>query len=337
MDTQPAPGTDEVLQSRQGALARIILNRPRAINALTLPMVEAVHDLLITWATDDTVTSVTIEGGGDRGLCAGGDVVAVRRALLDGGDDSAFFRAEYAMNSLIASYPKPVVAFQDGIVMGGGVGISAYAARRLCTDRTKVAMPETIIGFFPDVGALYLLARTPGELGTHLALTGPTVSGADAIAAGLSDALIDAAAWEPLCAQLADGGALPDLDGTAPASPLAQARSWIDECYAGDDAALILQRLQTHADPAAQEAAALLEARSPVSVAATLVALRRAARLDSVQAVLEQDLVLARHLVEEGDFAEGVRALLVDKDRQPRWKHASLAEVPRSVVDGFFA
>lgn len=331
--------TPEVAYRQDGALARIVLNRPRAINALTLPMVTAIAELLEKWAVDDTVQTVSIEGAGERGLCAGGDVVAVRRAWLARGDHLAFFRAEYRMNALIATYPKPVVSFQDGIVMGGGVGISSYAGLRVVTDRSKVAMPETVIGFFPDVGALYLLSRAPGELGTHLALSGETVTGADAIAAGLSDVQLTLGEWEDLLAQLASGAPLPEhRPGSRPApSQLAAARSWIDECYAGDDAVEIVKRLDAHEDPAARAAGGLIATRSPISVAATLEALRRAATMDSVQEVLEQDIVLADHLVRSGDFLEGVRAQLVDKDRAPHWKYASLAKVPPALMPSFFA
>ncbi|WP_018157401.1 enoyl-CoA hydratase/isomerase family protein [Demetria terragena] len=335
-DPQPAPGTEEVLHVRTGAVARIILNRPRAINALTLPMIEAISALLNTWADDTSVQTVTIEGAGERGLCAGGDVVAARREALAGTDHMAFFAAEYAMNSRLASYPKPVVAFMDGIVMGGGVGVAAFARQRLVTERSKVAMPETIIGFFPDVGAMYLLSRAPGELGTHLALTGATVRGGDAIATGLADRQIDSGQWPELLNALADGGPLPPVGDTAPSSELSDQRSWIDECYAGDDAAAIVRRLENHPNEQARGAGEILRQRSPLSVAVTLEGLRRAATMETVQEVLDQDLQIADHLVTKGDFAEGVRAQLVDKDRSPKWKHARLEDVTRDEVIAAF-
>ncbi|MDF8266037.1 enoyl-CoA hydratase/isomerase family protein [Luteipulveratus flavus] len=329
--------TDEVRVSRDGALGRIVLDRPRAINALTQPMVTAVAGALRAWADDPSVVTVSIEGAGERGLCAGGDVVAVRRTWLAGGDRTAFFRAEYAMNALLATYPKPVVAFQDGVVMGGGVGVSAYTRLRLVTERSTVAMPETGIGLFPDVGALYLLARTPGEIGTHLALTGTPVDGPGAIAAGLADALIPAERWPDLLARLAHGAPVPtDLGDRTPSADLLAARSWIDECYAGNDAATILRRLREHDDPAAQHAGDILAGRSPLSVAVTLEALRRAATMRTVREVLDQDLVVAGNLVADGDFAEGVRAQLVDKDRKPTWQHTSLDDVSPSIVQKFF-
>ena len=330
-DAQPAPGTEEVLSARRGAVARIVLNRPRAINALTLPMVRGISALLTEWADDDSVRTVTIEGAGERGLCAGGDVVAARRALEEGADHLAFFQAEYAMNAQLADYAKPIVAFMDGIVMGGGVGVSAFAGLRLVTERSKVAMPETIIGFFPDVGARFPLARA-GALGTHLALTGVTVTGADAIAVGLADAQIAAADWPAVLDDLADGSTDPRPGDSAPTSTLLSARDWIDACYTGDDPVEIVHRLETHGAEDARAAASLIRTRSPLSVAVSPEGLRRAARLDTVGEVLAEDLVLADHLVTRGDFAEGVRAQLVDKDRSPRWQHARLEDVTRADV-----
>ncbi|AKU14626.1 3-hydroxyisobutyryl-CoA hydrolase [Luteipulveratus mongoliensis] len=329
--------TSDVLLLREGALGRIVLNRPHAINALTEPMVTAVSEALREWASDETVQTVSIEGAGERGLSAGGDVVAVRRARLAGEDHTSFFRAEYAMNAALASFTKPVVAFQDGVVMGGGIGISSYASLRLVTERSRIAMPETGIGFFPDVGALYLLSRAPGEIGTHLALTGTTIGAADAVAAELSDTAVSSADWPDVLARLADG--VPALRTTVPPSPstLAGGRGWIDECYAGDEAVAIVARLLSHASPDAQAAGALIETRSPLSVAVTLEALRRATTMETVAEVLEQDLVLADRLVAGGDFVEGVRAQLVDKDRSPRWQHDSLGAVPRELVESYLA
>lgn len=330
-DAQPASGTDQVLQARRGAVGRIILNRPRAINALTLTMVRAISALLTEWAEDDSVQTVTIEGAGERGLCAGGDVIAARREFVDGSDHLAFFEAEYAMNNQFATYDKPVVAFMDGIVMGGGVGVSTFAGHRLVTERSKVAMPETIIGFFPDVGARYELSRAR-ELGTHMSLTGATVSGADAIAVGLADVQIDSADWPAIVEQLADGSPAPHAGEPVPASDLVAARDWIDPCYAGHDPAEIVHRLEAHEAEGAQRAASLIRQRSPLSVAVTLEGLRRAATMSTVREVLDEDLTMADHLVTRGDFAEGVRAQLVDKDRTPHWTHARLEDVTRAEV-----
>lgn len=336
-EPQPSPNTDQILVAHDGELARIVLNRPRAINALTEEMVTEISALLEQWRDDEIVSVVTIEGAGERGLCAGGDVVAVSRAGADGGDHTGFFRAEYAMNEALAAYPKPIVAFMDGVVMGGGVGVSAFTRLRLVTERTKLAMPETIIGFFPDVGALYLLSRAPGELGAFLALTGTTIGAADVIAVGLADRLIDSAEW-PAVRDAAATGASLDGFGTVPAqAPLLARREWIDACFAGDDPAAILARLESSDVPAAVEAAAAIRARSPLSVAITLEALRRAADLPDVVAVLAQDLRIAGNLGVDADFTEGVRAQLIDKDRSPRWKHDRVEDVTRAEVEAVFA
>jgi enoyl-CoA hydratase len=339
-EAQFAPGrvdTDEVLFARDGCLGRIRLNRPRAINALTHPMVTSVLTQLQDWADDDAITTVSIEGAGHRGLCAGGDVCAIRESVLTGtGDPVRFWADEYALNAAIHDYPKPYVAFMDGVVMGGGVGISAYGSLRLVTERSRVAMPETAIGFFPDVGALYLLARAPGELGTHLALTGATVGAADAVALGLADALVDSADLPAIRAALADGAGAECADALRRDAEPELDRRWVDECYAGNDPVLVLKALQAHDSPAAGAAATLLARRSPLSVCITLEALRRAAAMGSLEEVLEQDRVLGATLMGSPDFLEGVRAVLVDRDHQPRWAHASLEDVSRDEVEDAF-
>lgn len=339
-DSSGGPGSDApVLFERRGALGRVVLNRPKAINALTTPMVTALHEQLQAWADDDTVRAVSLEGAGPMGLCAGGDMRAVRESAL-AGDDAAmtFFTREYAVDGLVARYPKPFVALMDGVVMGGGVGLSAFGALRLVTGSTRFAMPETAIGFFPDVGVRYLLARAPGELGTHLALTGSPVDGADAIAAGFADAQIDAATWEGLLDRLAAGETLDASVGEVPLNSLAEARSWIDPCYAGDDPVAIVHRLEARPEPAARAAAEVVRSRSPLAVAVALAGIRRAADAVSVDQVLDEDLGLAARYVEDSDLAEGVRDVLVDKGRgaPPRWRYDRLEDVPHEVVAGFF-
>ena len=330
---------EELLVARQGSLGRIRLNRPRPINALTPGMIAAIDSQLRAFAADTGITAVALDGAGERGLCSGADVRTIRDWLVSGeGDPAGFWQAEYALNALIAEYPKPYVAFMDGIVMGGGIGLSAHGSLRLVTDRTQVAMPETGIGFFPDVGALYYLSRSPGETGTHLALTGVSVTGADAIAVGLADALIDPADWPELCARLSAGEPLDTSVGeVAPASGLLAQRDWIDACYAGSDPAAIEAALSMHTDPDARAAAGTLTSRSPLSVAVALAALRRAAEMTSVAQVLDQDLRLGTAFMAGSDFVEGVRAVLVDKDNAPQWQHGSLAEVDRERVRALFA
>lgn len=341
-DFQPGTtGTDEVLFAVDGRLGRVLLNRPRAINALTLEMIRAVQAQLTAWADDDTVTVVSLEGAGDRGLCAGGDVRAVREAHLAGTSGGVDFWAdEYALDAQIAEYPKPVIAVMDGIVMGGGLGLSMFASARWATERSAVAMPETIIGFFPDVAASYLLARSPGETGTHMAMTGRTVTGADAVHLGLADAVVDSGRVPDLLAAVAAGGpveAVPEGARGSEGSDLATHQPWIDECYLGNDPGAILERLRAHPDPNARAAAQDIESRSPLSVAVTLEALRRAASASTVREVLETDTVVSANLLRRPDFVEGVRAQLVDKDRSPRWEHSGLVDVARTEVLEIFA
>jgi enoyl-CoA hydratase len=324
------PGmSDDVLYAREGHLGRILLNRPKVLNVLNDHMVTSILAQMHDWAGDDEVVAVSIQGSGERALCAGGDIRALRTVVMAGsGEAVKFWAREYRMNAAIASYPKPFVAFMDGIVMGGGIGLSAHGSLRLVTERTRVAMPETAIGFSPDVGSLFLLSRAPGETGTHLAMTGLSADGTDAISCGLADALIDSKDIPAIIASLAAGESLDARIGnTTAAGDLAAARIWMDPCYAGNDAVTILRALRAHPSPGARHAAEVLESRSPLAVCVALEAIRQ---------VLEQDLMLAGAMADSVDFVEGVRALLVDRDNAPRWHHRSLADVDPAEVARLF-
>lgn len=307
----------DVIFDVQAGVGRITLNRPQAINALTTAMLADIGEQLSVWADEPSVERVHLRGAGERGLCSGADVRALRADLLERGEVVAevFFSVEYAVDALIATYPKPIRADLFGITMGGGLGLSAHCADRVVRADSRLAMPETIIGLFPDVGVLYELSRVPGELGTHLALTGGTVGAHDAVLVGLADR----------------------VEGEAPAGDLAWQRDWIDECYAGDDPLAIVQRLAEHPDPQARATAEVLRQRCPFSVAVSLAAIRRAATLPDVASVLAQDLVLAVPMVLRPDFAEGVRAQLVDKDRNPGWRPSRLEGVDAREVAALFA
>ncbi len=332
---------DEVQVLRTGALGRLTLNRPRAINALNHSMVRTLAAALDEWRDDDAVRTVLLSGAGDRGLCAGGDIVAIYRAVLDGRDEAVRFWAdEYRLDAAIARYPKPYVALMDGLVLGGGIGLSAHGGIRVVTERTRVGMPEVSIGFFPDVGGTYLLARAPGELGTHLGLTGGTASGADAIAIGLADHFVPSDRLVELAAALETRDVdevLAEFAVAPPASELLAQRSWIDELYAGADAETIVERLAASTESAAQEAAATIRGKSPTSVALTLAALRRAAALPSLEAALDQDFRVATRISRGAEVIEGIRAQVIDKDRAPRWSPASLAEVEGAAIEQYFA
>jgi enoyl-CoA hydratase len=302
-------------------------------------MVSAVLQQLTAWADDDTVGTVLVQGAGDRGLCAGGDIVAIYRDILAGGDETASFWAdEYRLNSLIARFPKPYVAFMDGLVLGGGVGISAHGSLRIVTERTRTGMPETTIGFVPDVGGTLLLSRSPGETGTHAALTGAHLSGADALFLGLADHFVPSASLADLAAALENEGAESAVERfaeKAPASELEARRDWIDACYSADDAEEIVGRLRAAGGEAAA-VAGTIEAKSPTSVKVTLASLRRSRGL-SLDEVLVEEYRVGLHCLSGPDFREGIRAQVVDKDRSPRWRPATLHEVSAADVERYFA
>lgn len=329
----------EVLFERRGRLGVVTLNRPKAVNALTAGMASAMLEQLRLWADDDAVAAVLVRGAGERGLCAGGDIVAIYRDMIDGGDATAdFWAEEYRLNSLISGYPKPYVAFMDGLVLGGGVGISAHGSVRIVTERTRMGMPETTIGLVPDVGGTLLLSRSPGESGTHAALTGAHLSGADALFLGFADLFVPsgrlAELAEALESEPADA-AVARFAETAPPSILAAQSEWIDACYSSDDAGEILRRLRTVGGEAADAADTIL-AKSPTAVKVALESLRRVRGL-SLEEALEQEYRVGLRFLAGPDFREGIRAQVVDKDRNPRWQPASLAEVGRDDIESYFA
>jgi len=331
----------EVLTRIDGSVGLITLNRPKAINSLNQQMVDALGAVLPRWEDDDAVTAVVLSGAGERGLCAGGDVVAVyHSARSDGVEARRFWRDEYLLNGLIGRFRKPYVAVMDGIVMGGGVGVSAHANTRVVTDTSKVGMPEVGIGFIPDVGGAFLLSRAPGGLGLHAALTGAPFAGADAIALGFADHYVPHGELEAFTqAIVADGvdGALAKHATDPPPSELAAQSDWIDECYAGATVEDIVAALRGHSAAAAQDAANLIASRSPIALSVTLAAVRRAAKLHTLEDVLVQDYRVSSASLRSHDLVEGIRAQLIDKDRDPRWSPATLAAVTTADIEAYFA
>jgi enoyl-CoA hydratase len=330
---------EEVLFERRGHLGIVTLNRPKAVNALNAGMVKAMLLQLAAWADDDTVAIVLVRGAGDRGLCAGGDIVAIYQDMLRGGTETAGFWAdEYRLNALISDYPKPYVAFMDGLVLGGGVGISAHGSVRVVTERTRTGMPETTIGFVPDVGGTLLLSRSPGETGTHAALTGAHLTGADALFLGLADHFVPSESL-PALTEALESSTAEDAVGRfmqePPASALAEQRGWIDAAYTADAAEEIVRRLRA-AGGEAEHAADTIEAKSPTAVKLTLESLRRVRGMSLEEALAQEYRVGLRSLAGP-DFREGIRAQVVDKDRNPQWKPASLAEVTAADVERYFA
>ncbi|MDO5092270.1 MAG: enoyl-CoA hydratase/isomerase family protein [Propionibacteriaceae bacterium] len=303
--------TDLIVTSVIDGEATLTLNRPSAINSLNLEMLTKATEILDAWAHDDAIREVVLRGDGPRGFSAGADVRELSQIVQDGGPWLRFLETEYLLDLMVAQYPKRITAYLTGITMGGGLGLTVGADRRIVDSTSLLAMPETKIGFFPDAGVMHWLSRA-GALGTHLTMTAGTIGGGDAIAIGLADE---------------------SADGELPA-PLSAA-PWVQECYVGDDAVEIVHRLEEHPDPAAQQAGREIRARSPFAVLVALRAVRRAASLD-LNGVLHQDLRLADRMIPV-DFVEGVRALLVDKDNQPAWRYARLEDVPADVVDDVFS
>jgi enoyl-CoA hydratase len=334
----------DVLVRQLGALRRLTLNRPNALNALTLAMAATMITWLRAWASDDTVGAVLIDGAGERALCAGGDL----RALYDAAKANdplpqRFWATEYRLDVLIARYGKPVIVVMDGLTMGGGVGISAHAAHRVVTERSAIAMPEVGIGYFPDVGASFLLARAPARVGRHLALTGERIGAADAIDSGLADVHIAAARLAELPARLADcrnasevRARLAELSTPATSGKLPAARQWIDPCYDAEAVEEIVARLRDSRDEAARAAAATLQKMSPTSLKITLRNIRAALSFAELEDSFRQDYRISLACIAEHDFIEGIRAAIVDKDRNPLWRPDKLEDVTPEIVERHF-
>lgn len=336
---------DSVLLHTEGRVRHITLNRPRALNALNHAMVLRMGEALDAAEQDPSVVAVLLTGAGERGLCAGGDIRSIRDDALAGGRASLdFWRDEYRLNARIARFPKPYVALMDGIVMGGGVGVSAHGSLRIVTERSRIAMPETGIGFVPDVGGTYLLGAAPGELGLHLALTGDGVGAADALLCGLADHFVPSGDLPALLTALGTC-ATPEAvvatvgryAGTAAAGELSAHREWIDACYAADTVEEVVERLDGCGVPAAKQAAATIQAKSPTALKVTLASVRRARRLNSLEEALDQEYRVSSTAFTGPDLVEGVRAQIIDKDRNPRWSPMELAGVTDEDVARHFA
>jgi enoyl-CoA hydratase len=340
---QPVASTDDVIVRREGRAGRITLNRPTALNALTWGMVKTITPALKAWATNPEVEVVILDGVGEKALCAGGDVRWLYDCKTRAPEDAlAFWADEYRLNLLIARFPKPYVALMDGIVMGGGLGLSVHGWYRIVTERSQIAMPETAIGLIPDVGGTYVMARTLGRLGIYLGLTGSRMNGADAIQASFADAYIPVAKLPALVERLC--GTFDSVDEIVeeasepvPLSQLTAKRELIDRLFAGASMADIHARLLTSADPLATQARADLATRSPKALALTLEAINRSKSYRTIEEALAVEYRLCSRLFADGEFIEGVRALLVDKDKKPKWNPARADDVTAEMVAAYFA
>ena len=329
----------EVLFEQRGRLGLITLNRPKALNALNRAMCVAIRGQLDAWAEDESVGVVAIMGAGDRAFCAGGDVVGVHQAGKSGSDEwEGFFHDEYRMNHAIATYRKPYVALIDGIVMGGGVGVSIHAPYRIVTEKVLFAMPETGIGLIPDVGGTHALPRLPGQIGTWLGLTGARLGAADCLYAGIATHVAESARLGELTDRLAAGGAVEEVLAAFAVTPepgtLEGLRDGIDFHFAHDHVEAITESLG-QGDDWARQARDTLARMSPTSLKLTLRALREGASLD-IAGALRQEYRIVSHIKTGHEFYEGIRAQLIDKDRNPRWAPETLAEVDDASLDRYF-
>jgi enoyl-CoA hydratase len=331
----------EILCEARAAAGLVRLNRPKALNALTLGMVRALAAALERWERDPAITRIVIRGAGERAFCAGGDIRALYDQCRAGrqAEALAFWREEYMLNARIKACRKPYVALVDGIVMGGGVGVSLHGSHRVAGERYAFAMPEVGIGFFPDVGATYALPRLPGRTGAWLAMTGAHIGRGDALALGLAthaaaaddfDAIVqDLASGEPVDSVLARHAAPPEE------APHAAHRTLIDAAFGRNGVGAILAALDDDASDWARETAATIRTKSPTSLAIAFEQMRRGASLDFAGAMRTEFRIVSR-IVFGHDFPEGVRAAIIDKDQAPRWRPAGLGEIDPASIEAYF-
>jgi enoyl-CoA hydratase/carnithine racemase len=345
--------TSEIKTAVDNGIGYIELDRPRALNALSLSMIRSMTAALEQWHGDNRIRGVVLHSRNPKALCAGGDIRFFHQAALapaagGGAAIEDFFTEEYALNHLVHHYPKPYVAIMDGIVMGGGMGIVQAASNRLgiVTERTRVAMPEVHIGLFPDVGGSYFLSRAPGQLGTYLGLTGDTIGAGDVLYCGLADRFVPADRLPDLFSFLATLPATADLRSAlddfaapfavmSPPASLLQERTAIDRLFNGDGLGRIVDALNAETSDFAKSALARMRQASPLMLAVTLAQLRRGAGMN-IGACLRMERGMVRRCFERGEVVEGIRARVIDKDNAPQWNPASIADVTPHLVNAFF-
>jgi enoyl-CoA hydratase len=340
--------SSEILFERRGAAGVVTLNRPQALNAITHGMVRSLAGRLAAWASDPAVTRVVVTSSGERAFSAGGDIRALTDLGRGGRHDRAlqFWREEYALNTLIKRYPKPYVALINGIVMGGGVGVSIHGSYRVAGDHFQFAMPEVGIGFFPDVGATWFLPRMPGEIGTYCALTGERLRAGDALATGLVTHVVRNSQWSGLVEALESGEplnvALAAFAEQPAPGPVVGRRGAIDRLFAGDRVEEIMHRLDREAESGGKDAgfagatAAAMRAKSPLSLKIALAQVRRGKQWSFAECMRTEFRIVSR-IIYGHDFYEGVRAVIVDKDQRPQWRPKFLSEVSEGEVERHFA
>lgn len=331
--------TDTIIARKEGKIGHITLARPKALNALNTEMCEAMTRALLDWRDDAEVLAVVVDGAGDRAFCAGGDVVMLHDSgKAKDGRAEAFWRTEYALNELIKTYPKPYIALIDGIVMGGGVGLSVHGHHRVAGDTTLFAMPETGIGYFPDVGGTYFLPRLRVEIGNWLGLTGARLGPAECFEIGVATAFVPTEKHEALTKALADIQSADEVAGliqSFAATPEGGDVPTEVQLFDRESVADILSALDADGSDWAAQQAKLMRRKSPMAMATTLEALRRGAELDFRDA-MTMELDLSLNFLTIQDFYEGIRAQLIDKDRNPKWSHESVSDVSDEQVERMF-
>ncbi len=316
----------DILIRKEGRAGRITLNRPDALNALTYDMILRIDAILAEWRFEDDVNLVVIDAAGDRAFCSGGDIVDMYETGK-AGDYSygrRFWRDEYRMNAVIATYPKPVVSFLQGFTMGGGVGVGCHASHRVVCESSKIAMPEVSIGLIPDVGGTYLLGRAPGRLGEYLGLTATRMGPGDAILVGFADHFVPVEQWPEVIDALTSTGDVQRLTNaahSAPQSPLEAQSETIRRYFQGETLGDIVSRLESETDEIAQNALKALNRNAPLATACALAMIRRARVEKDIHKALFQEFRYVWRAAEQGDFVEGIRAAIIDKDRSPKWAH----------------
>lgn len=318
----------------EGRVGRITLTRPQALNAVNQPIVDAMTEALLGWEKDPTIGLVLVDAEGEKAFSAGGDLAFVYRHGKAGDIETPnrFWRDEYRLNALIDRYPKPYVAIMDGIVMGGGVGISAHGSHRVVTDNSMIAMPECAVGLVTDVGGSWLLKQGPGHMGEYLGLTGTRMKGEDAVYAGFADIYVHRARLDDLKAALVEAGDVSALDRFAEAPPpsaLATQQQDVDRIFSAETVAGILERLRADGSDWARKSLDSIEKGSPLSALMILSVIRGAS---SMEVALTNEYRFVSRVLEHGDFLEGIRAIVIDKDRKPVWRHTDISAVPDDLV-----
>jgi enoyl-CoA hydratase len=346
--TEAAVAEGDLIARKEGSVGILRLNRPKAINAVTLEMFHDIDKALDVFEADPDIAVILLEGAGERGLCAGGDIRALWESSKIKGDlGKILWRDEYILNARIKKFPKPYVAFMDGIVMGGGVGLSAHSSHRVVTDKTKLAMPEVGLGFFPDVGGTWLLSHSPGEIGTYFGLTGQTMNGPDAVHAGFADAVVPSAklaALREALTKVRPGVTSAEVKtliaGFATgenAGPVAAMQGKIDAWFAHDRMEDIVAALQRDGSELALSTLKTLSEKSPRGMVVTLKLLRLARTSRSLEECLVREYRAALEVFASDDFREGVRAAVIDKDRSPKWSPPRIEDVTPEMVAPYFA